>query len=501
LITSQEGPKIEGSSSVRRSMRGLIWLSGSRVFSQVASLIITTILARLLTPTDYGLIGMAMVIMGFLALFTDFGTGMAVVQHENLREEQLSSIFWLNIAIGLSFCVLLIAISPLAASFYGEPILILMISVMAIGFPVASLRVVHESLFRRRLEFDIIVKSNVVATTSAGLIGIGAALLGWGVWALVAQHLAQSLVSTGILWISSPWRPKLRFASADIRQIAGFSGNLMGFNIVNYFARNADYLLIGRVLGTVPLGLYTLAYRLMLYPISNISGVMVQALFPAFSRMQSDPKRLSHAYIRACKYLALLTFPLMAGMSLMAGEVIIVVFGPNWVDATTTLRVLALVGLFQPLVSLYGSVILALGYSSWYFRWGLIISAVMCISFAIGLPWGINGVATSYLLAQIITTIVGIPILFRKGDTPLVSFLSNLRVPVVATGFMSAVVLATRWALIYYTTVSDLQILIFCTIAGVATYAAVLWLQGDSWRRAVHQDMRLVIGRKSSQTV
>ena len=483
--------QVDTGSVGQRTLRGLVWLFGARVFSQLASLLITTILARLLTPSDYGLIGMATVITGFLTLFVDFGTGMAIVQQERLAKEQLSSIFWLNIAIGLVLSLIVVAVSPLAARFYGEPALISLVSVIAIGFPLTSLGVVQGSLFRRKLQFDTLVKINLVAVVLAGLAGVGAAVAGWGVWALVAQFLAQSLINTCLLWSVSPWRPRLLFARQDLRQIASFSTNLVGFNVINYFARNADNLLIGRVLGAGPLGLYALAYRLMLYPISNLSGVVGQALFPAFSRLQSENERLSHAYLMSCRYIALVTFPLMAGMSLMAREVILVVYGSRWEEATVALQFLALVGTFQPMVSLYGSVILAQGFANWFFRWSVVISAVMVTSFAIGLRWGIVGVAGCYLAAQVLVTVIGLPILFRKGGTPFSGFLAVLRVPV--TAFMSITALLVRYILRKQTVTSDLTVLLVCVISGVLSYGIVLWLQGESFRTTVRSDIKMVL--------
>jgi len=465
------------------------------MFSQLASLLITAILARLLTPSDYGLIGMATVITGFLAVFTDFGTGMAIVQQEGLAKEQLSSILWFNVVIGLILSMIVAGISPLAAGFYSEPALISLMSVMGTGFLLTSLGVVQDSLFRRRLQFDTLVKINLIATILAGLVGIGAAVARWGAWALVAQFLAQPLINTSLLWSVSPWRPRLRFARGDLRQIANFSTNLVGFNVVNYFARNADYLLIGRVLGAGPLGLYTLAYRLMLFPISNLSGVLGQALFPAFSRLQSETERLSNAYLKSCRYIALVTFPLMAGMSLMAREVILVVYGPRWEEAATALRFLALVGTFQPMISLYGSVILAQGFANWFFRWGVVVSTVMVMSFAIGLRWGIAGVAACYLLAQVLTTIIGLPILFRKGGTPLDQFVAVLRLPAFATLGMIALVLIAKAVLRQWDANSNEVTLITCVAVGAVGYVGILWMRGEGFRTALRSDLRMLLSR------
>jgi PST family polysaccharide transporter len=478
-------------------VQGLIWLAGARVFGQLVSFLVTAILARLLSPGDYGLIGMVTVVTGFLSLFADFGTGMAVIQQKDLREEQLSSVFWFNVALGSLLCLVLVAISHGAARFYGEPALVSLMCVMGIGFPLTSLGIVQQSLFRRRLEFSVPVKANVTATLAAGLVGIATALLGWGVWALVAQSLSQAFVATALLWSLSAWRPQFHFHSADIRGIAGFSGNLAGFNIVNYFARNFDCLLIGRVLGVGPLGLYALAYRLMLYPISNLSGIAGEAFFPAFSQMQSESDRLSSAYLRTCRYIALVTFPLMAGISLMSREIILVLFGRRWEGAAVTLQILALVGMFQPLISLYGTVILARGFARWFFRWGAVVSTVMVASFVIGLRWGIVGVAACYLVSQTITSVIGLPVLFRKGGTSVFEFLSVLWIPAVGTSFMSVGVLTARYGLTYRTEMPHVLTLAICALVGIICYGVVIWSKRHSFCRMAYLDMQSLLFRRA----
>lgn len=479
----------------RRTVKGLIWLMGARVLNQVVALGIIALLARLLSKADFGIIGMATTITSFILIFTDFGTGMAIVQAPSLSDEQLSTIYWFNIVIGGILSLITILISPLVARFYNQPQLMLILSILGLGFLLNSFGVVFDALFRRRFEFSTLVKINIISTILAGIIAVVSALFGVGVWSLVIQLLTQYLINGVLLWIRSSWHPKLRWKRDDLTHIINFSLNLTGFNIVNYFARNTDYLLIGKLLGAEPLGLYTLAYRIMLLPVSNLSSIASQALYPAFSRLQSDKDRLSEAYLKSVRYIALITFPLMAGISLLSREVITIVYGSDWEGAILPLTYLALVGTFQPFISLYGTVILAQGFSSWYFRWGLIISTIMVVGFVIGIRWGISGVALSYLIGQIIVSIFGLPILFRKGGTSIVKFIQTIGLPVISTILMSVVIIITKHILLRTFSYNPIVILVIIMIVGSICYGIILLLQGRQLRQEVFVDLRSIFKR------
>ena len=229
-------PPNSNASLSQKALSGVLWLSSSRGVEQLFSFLITTILARLLTPADYGLLGMATVIVIFLGRFADFGTGSAIIQRRDLDDKQLSSIFWLNVLLGTALGGLLFVMAPLVARFYDEPNVQPVIAVLALTLPLQALAIVPNFLLRRRLQFNRWVVQGLSAVLIGGVAGIVVAVLGGGVWALVAQQLGQALAGLVALWLVVNWRPRFIFRLDDIRQISGFTSGVVGFNFLNYFA-------------------------------------------------------------------------------------------------------------------------------------------------------------------------------------------------------------------------------------------------------------------------
>ncbi len=264
---------------------GVKWTTVSQVGRQVVQILTTIILARLLPPADFGLIGMAAIIIGFIDIFKDMGTGAAVIQKKDLSSLMLSSIFWVNVAFGILAMVVLLLVAPLVGVFYHEPEVVPILRVLSLSFFISGLSILQQSLLERSMNFNFLAKLEIGATICGAVIGILLAFVGAGVWSLVFQSITTVIVTTMFLWILSSWRPELKFSWEQIILISRFSVNLVGFNIFNYFARNMDYLLIGRFLGAQELGYYTLAYRILLFPIQSISNVIRRVMLPIYSRI------------------------------------------------------------------------------------------------------------------------------------------------------------------------------------------------------------------------
>lgn len=252
---------------------GIKWSSVSQVGRQAMQIATLIILARLLSPGDFGLVGMATVFTGFLAIFKDLGTSAAIIQKEEISERLLHSIFWINVIFGLFATVFLLSISPFVAGFYHEGKVSAILSVLSITFLISSLTILQQALLERSLAFNKLAKIEISATLFASITGIVSAYCGAGVWSLIYQNLVLATLTTILLWVTASWKPKLIFDWAEVKSVRSYSLHLTGFSIFTYFARNADYFLIGRFLGAQALGYYTLAYRIMLYPLQNIVWV------------------------------------------------------------------------------------------------------------------------------------------------------------------------------------------------------------------------------------
>ncbi len=356
----------------------------------------TVVLARLLTPQDYGLIGMVVVVTGFVSTFKDMGLSTATIQREEINAAQISTLFWINVALSVAIMLVTTALAPAVAWFYGERRLTLITIVYAAGFLFGGLTVQHEALLRRQMRFTALAVTEIVSLL-AGIIT--AIVLGWygaRYWALVANQLVMGLSYAVAVWVVCRWRPGPPVRDPGVRSMLVFGRNMTGFSIVNYFARNLDNMLIGKFWGSQQLGLYAKAYQLLLLPIDQINSPIAAVAVPALSRLTDSPERYRRAYLRIIEKIAMLTMPGMALMIVTSDWIVRIVLGPNWMDASRIFALLGIVGLIQPILNTTGWLFISQGRTHHMFQWGLVGSTIIILSIIIGLPWGAMGVAFSY---------------------------------------------------------------------------------------------------------
>ena len=467
------GEKSSISLSVQ-AVSGVKWSSISQVGRQGMQLVTTIVLARLLSPSDFGLVGMAMVVIGFVAIFKDLGTSAAVIQRKELSEELLSSIFWVNAAFGLVATVVLAVVAPLAATFYHEPRIIPILGFLSLTFFISGLSILQQAILERGMAFNKLAKLEIIATLLGSMVGIGSAILGFGVWSLVYQLLAVVTVSTVLLWTSSGWKPKMNFHWAEVKSVSSYSLNLTGFNIFNYFARNADYLLIGRFLGAQNLGYYTLSYNIMLYPLLNISAVIGRVMFPVYSQLQSDDVSFRNIYMKVAGAISIITFPMMLGIIVIAEPFVLGVFGSQWSPVIILLLILSPIGIIQSVGTTVGAIYQAKGRTDWMLRWGVVAGLLIILSFVIGLQWGIVGVATAYAIVSIILIYPCFAIPFKLINMPVRDLSSVLSRPFLCSLTMFLSLLGLKYVLpISLSNVMALAILIS---TGIITYLSVSWV-------------------------
>lgn len=387
----------------KQTISGIEWSAGAQIAKQILQFIISIILIRLLTPKDFGLIGMIMVFIGFASLFSEMGFGAALIQKKEIEERHLSSIFWLNIVTGLILTGILLAIAPVIATFYNEPRLKLFTMVLSTTFFIGSLSIVQKTILIRSMNFRMLAIIETLTMSIAGIFAIILAFLGLGVWSLVWQAFVSAIIGVIILWVHSDWKPYLQFNRDAVKELFGFSGNLLGFNVFNYWARNMDNLLIGKVIGSSGLGIYNRAYYLMLTPLSQISSIVGKVMFPVLSKIQDDKVRVKHLYLSTISIIALITFPMMMGLMLVANSFVLVLFGPKWIDVVALLRVLCFIGMMQSVVTTVGWIYTSQGRTDWMFRWGIVAGIIAVISFIIGIWIGsIMAVVYCYASANIL---------------------------------------------------------------------------------------------------
>jgi len=379
---------------------GVTWIGAAQIGKVLMQLVGIFTLARILPAEDFGLMALAATATAFAGLMRDMGTGAALIQKHVLNADLKNAVFLFNVLLGILITIALIALSPLLSIVFKEPRLPHVLFVLAPVFTIVSLSAVHQALLERESLFKHIAKIEL-ASGVVGLIGaLFVALQGGGVYALVTQSIVTAAVGTILFWSVSIWRPMIEFKFRALKDIFSFSGNIFLFNFVNYLHRNADSMLIGRFLSVGELGFYNIAYRILLFPLQNITFVLSRASFPVYSRNQNNLSLVGKHYLETLETIAFITAPLMALMWALREPMIAVVLGERWLPAAVVLAWLAPVGYFQSMVSTSGSVLNAIGRSDVLRNLGFIGVPLLTLSFVIGLPWGIEGVAAAYCIAN-----------------------------------------------------------------------------------------------------
>ena len=286
------GPDPNTEMSLRqKTIEGVFWSGLARGGQHLSRLLATVLLVRLLMPEDFGLMAIAFIFMHFMMILGEMGLKPALIHGQDLNDLHYSSVFWLKVLVGTLLMLLTILAAPLIAGFYNRPDLEQILVVLSLNLVIVPLASVHQALLVKAMDFKTLAKPEIAATTLAGAAAIVAASMGLGIWSLVVQSLTFRGLTLCIVWALSDWRPRLVFSLQSLREVFPFGAYMTAHQLTDYGVRNVDQLLIGKLLGTVDLGFYTLAYKLMILPLQNISGVISGVAFPAFSRIHHDLER------------------------------------------------------------------------------------------------------------------------------------------------------------------------------------------------------------------
>ena len=395
-----------------RALRGGAVTVTSQALKLVLATLSTVILVRLLSPADFGLVGMVTSVIGVLAVFKDGGLSAATVQRETLTDDQVSALFWANAGIGLCLGGVCAAGAQLLTGLYSEPRLSGIAMALSGTFVIGSLAVQHRALLRRNLRFRAIATVEIIAMTLSIGIAIALALAGAGYWALVISAVARTLIETVGAWLALPWVPGRPRRGCGVRPLLRFGGTLTCIEVLNYTFRNADSILIGWRWGPGALGLYQKAYSLLALPLRNINAPITGVMAAALSRVRAEPLRLRRYFITAHSAIAASVVPLIISTVLYADDVVILLLGEAWSEAADIFRFLGPAALVGALLNPAGALFLATGRLGLQLRLGLVWTTSITIAFAIGLPFGPVGVAAGYsamscvLLVPVIRVVV-----------------------------------------------------------------------------------------------
>ena len=320
---------------------GFIWNFSAYFLGKIVVLITTSILARLLAKTDFGLVAVAVVAINYLSVLKDLGLGAALIQRKGDVKEAVNTVFTINIILGLVLSAIAILLAPLIAIYFRDPQITSVLRWMGISFMINALGSVHTNWLVRDLDYRRKLIPDLGGALTKGVISIGMAYLGYGVWSLVFGQIAGAMASVILVWIILPWRPRLTLD----RKIAGglmkFGASVTVIDIINEITDNIDYVIVGRLFGLVPLSIYTLAYRLPEMLLIGNLWVMGGVVFPAFSNVQDRPNELRRGFLASVRFVELIAVPICLGLLIAAEPIVRVVFGEQWLEAIPVLRVLA----------------------------------------------------------------------------------------------------------------------------------------------------------------
>jgi PST family polysaccharide transporter len=406
-----------GADLKRHATRGVAATFLAQICRFVLRLLTSVVIARLLLPEDYGLVGMVTALLGFALLFSDFGLSMATVQKPETTHEEVNCLFWINLSVGAGLTLLTVAFAPVIARFYHEPRLTLVAIALSGTFLLAGLTIQHQALLKRQMCFGRLAAIEMASLFVTIPTGVLLAWRGAGYWTLIVMQMAAAFINVVGTWLACDWRPGRPRWHAATGNSLRFGGNLLGFNLLNFLARNLDNVLIGRFWGAFELGLYAKSYSLLLMPLQQINAPLANVATPTLSRLQNDPARYRKYYCTAVAIVAYLTYPPMILAAVLADILVPLLLGPQWTGAVTLFRIFALVALLQAVMNPTGFLFISLGRTDRLRRWGLFAIPLIVASFAVGLPWGAFGVAIAYALSMLVLTVPCL--LFALKDTPI----------------------------------------------------------------------------------
>lgn len=427
ILCSQSSPCWQKLSSItmlgnksvkKRFVSGVFFTALAKYSGLVIQIAVTAVLARLLTPEDFGIVALATVLIQFFNTLSEAGLGPAVIQRKELSRSNHDSIFTLSLFVGVGLSLLFFSASGLIAEYYDNEKLRGICKWLSLQILINSLDVVPQSLLLKDERFKILGIRTVVVQFLTGVVSIYAAYTGWGIYSLVISALMSSSL---LLFVNYYLRPlKLNFHFGCIKQIASFSVFQFMFNIINYFGRNMDKMLVGKFIGMSQLGYYEKSYRLMILPLNNITFVITPVLHPIFSNFQNDIQSMSEKYFKLLKFIGYIAFPLTALLYFTAEELVLIFFGNQWEPSVPAFRILALTAGLQVINSTSGSIFQAINGTKQLFICGLVSTIVSLIGLLIAvlLFKSIISVAILFDITTVFTVFFSYFVLFRQMQIP-----------------------------------------------------------------------------------
>jgi len=391
----------------KKAMHGMLWNLAERSSVQIVQFGISLVLARLLSPAEFGMVGMLMVFTALAQVFLDAGFSSALIQKKEVTQEDLSSVFYLNILMGSALTALLYFSAPYIARFYNQPELESLARISSFTLLIGSFAAVQYAQISREMNFKLLSKVSFLSAIVSGGVGISMAFMGYGVWALVWQGIVGAMSRMVFIVFFNRWIPSLTFSSRAVRQLFDFGSNIFAARLLDAGFQQIYTLVIGKVYSATDLGFYSRAKRLQTLTVQNLSASFNSVLFPVLSQVQDDPVRFERGFRKALRISTFFNVPLMLGLAVMASPLILFLYGEKWAEAASYFQLLCLAALPIPINQLNNNALMSLGYSGKLFWLSVIKKTVSIIIIAVTFRHGILALVTGSIVGAFIATFIG----------------------------------------------------------------------------------------------
>jgi len=454
----------------QKTVRAILWASSAKIISQAFSWIVTIILARLLLPSDFGIIAMAWLYIAFLDLITELGVGAAIIQKKDLDSLDLHTCFWFSLFMGVFFYLPTYMVAPAIATFFKQIELTNIIRLLGLIFIIASIKTIPYNLLTKELDFNKRSIAEVLSIISGGVLSVILAFLGYGVWSLVYGALLRYFVLTIASYYMLPWRPKLIFSLNRLKSLMNFGIVVVGSRMLRYFHNRSDILIIGKVLGDKSLGYYQMALQIATLPVEKITAIINQVALPTFSKLQRNNEELRSYFLKITKAVSLITFPIIAGIIVTSESLIKVVLTEKWISIEIPMQFMCLVGLIKSVDQIIPMILLAKGKPNLFFRFNLICAIILPITMIVVSSYGINAIAAAFAIVYPFLSLILWTYGFREIKLSISDYVRNLFPSIIGSIAMTVGVMLFQVTYRSISDYGDLTMLVGSIGVGVICY-------------------------------
>lgn len=430
------------SSLKHKAVKGVIWSSIERFSVQGIQFLVMIIMARLLTPKDYGLVGMLVIFISIAQSLIDSGFSQALIRKQDRTETDNSTVFYFNIIVGFLLYLIFFAIAPWVANFYETPELCTLMRVISLSVIFNSLAVVQRALLTVNINFKTQAKASLSAAIVSGIIGISMAYYGFSYWSLVAQQLVNLGLNTLLLWVLTKWHPKAVYSWKSFKELFSFGSKLMLTGIIDTIYRNAYIIVIGKIFSATTLGYYTRANQFSEFPSSNLTGIMQRVTYPVLCEIQNNDQRLAQIYRRFLRVSAFIIFPLLVGLSAVAEPFVVLLLKEQWLFAATLLQIICFSMMWYPIHAINLNLLQVKGRSDLFLKLEIIKKIIAVIVLCITIPMGLVAMCIGQILTSLICLIINT---YYTGRLINVGFIRQIR-----DLFPTLLVSLSMWVIVYY---------------------------------------------------